>query len=57
MFAVNAMSPTIQFILFGAAVALFVLASLGYERGKMGFLALGLAVFAFPFFWAALAAS
>ena len=57
MLAVNAMSPTIQFIFYGAAVVLFVLAALGFEKGKLGLLALGLAVFAFPFFWAALAAS
>ena len=57
MLAVSAMSPTIRMILFGVSVVLFVLASLGYERGKLGFLGLGLAFFAFPFFWDALAAS
>lgn len=33
------------------------LGGLGFERGKVGFMAAGLAVFAFPFFWDALAAS
>lgn len=57
LLAVTAMSPTIRAILFGVAVVLFVLAGLGFERGKVGFMAAGLAVFAFPFFWDALAAS
>jgi hypothetical protein len=57
MLAVSAMSPTIRAIVFGVAVVLFVLASLGYERGKLGFVGLGLAAFAFPFFWDALVAS
>ena len=57
MFAVAVMDPTIRMIFFGAAVALFVLAALGYERGKVSFVAAGLAAFAFPFFWDALAAT
>jgi hypothetical protein len=57
MFAVSVLDPTIRVIVFGVAVVLFVLAGIGYERGKFGFLALGLAFFAFPFFWDALAAS
>ena len=57
MLAVSVMSPTIRAILFGVSVVLFVLAALGFEKGKVGFLAAGLAVFAFPFFWDALAAS
>lgn len=57
MLAVSVMSPTIRAIFFGVSVALFVLAALGFEKGKVGFLAAGLAVFAFPFFWDALAAS
>ena len=36
-------------------VALFVLAAIGFERGKVSFVAAGLAAFAFPFFWDALA--
>jgi hypothetical protein len=57
LLAVSAMSPTVRAVLFGLAVVLFVLASVGYERGKLGFVGLGLAVFAFPFFWDALVAS
>jgi hypothetical protein len=57
MLAVSALDPTIRAILFGVAVVLFALAALGFERGKVGFMAAGLAVFAFPFFWDALAAS
>jgi hypothetical protein len=36
-------------------VALLVLAAIGFERGKVSFVAAGLAAFAFPFFWDALA--
>jgi hypothetical protein len=36
-------------------VALLVLAAVGFERGKVSFVAAGLAAFAFPFFWDALA--
>lgn len=57
MFAVAVMDPTIRMLFFGAAVALFALAALGYERGKVSFVATGLAVFSFPFFWDALAAT
>ena len=57
MFAVSVLDPTIRAIVFGAAVVLFVLAAMGFERGKLGFMALGLALFAFPFFWDALALS
>ncbi len=57
MLAISALDPTIRAILFGAAVVLFVLAALGYERGKAGFMAAGLAAFVFPFFWDALAAA
>jgi hypothetical protein len=49
------MDPTIKMIFYGAAVALFVLAAIGYERGKVSFVAAGLAAFVFPFFWDALA--
>lgn len=55
MYAVAAMDPTIQMLLYGAAVVLFVLAAIGYERGRTSFVAAGLALFAFPFFWNALA--
>ena len=53
--AVSVMDPTIRMLFFGAAVALFVLAAIGYERGKVSFLAAGLAAFVVPFFWDALA--
>ena len=55
LLAVAGMDPTIKMLLFGAAVVLFVLAAIGYERGRMSFVAAGLALFAFPFFWDALA--
>jgi hypothetical protein len=55
LFAVAVMDPTIKMIFFAAAVALFVLAAIGYERGKVSFVAAGLAAFVFPFFWDALA--
>jgi hypothetical protein len=51
------MDATVRMLFFGAAVVLFVLASFGYERGRISFLSAGLAVFAFPFFWDALAAT
>jgi hypothetical protein len=51
------MDPTIRMIFFAAAVALFVLSSFGYERGRISFLSAGLAAFVFPFFWDALAAT
>lgn len=55
MFAVAVMDPTIRMLFYAAAVALFVLAAIGYERGKVSFVAAGLAAFVFPFFWDALA--
>lgn len=54
--AVAVMDPTIRMIFYAAAVVLFVLAAIGYERGKVSFLAAGLAAFVFPSFWDALAA-
>jgi hypothetical protein len=56
LFAVAVMDPTIKMIFYAVAVALFVLAAIGYERGKVSFVAAGLAAFVFPFFWDALAA-
>jgi hypothetical protein len=53
--AVAAMDPTVRMLFFAVAVLLFALAAIGYERGKVSFVAAGLAVFAFPFFWQALA--
>jgi hypothetical protein len=55
MLAVALMDPTIKMLFFGGAVVLFVLAAIGYERGKVSFLAAGLAAFVVPFFWDALA--
>ena len=57
MLAVSVLDPTVRAIVFGAAVVLFILSAAGIERGKLGFLSLGLALFAFPFFWDALAVS
>jgi hypothetical protein len=55
MFAVAVMDPTIKMLFYAAAVALFVLAAIGFERGPVSFVAAGLAAFVFPFFWNALA--
>jgi hypothetical protein len=57
LFAIDAMDPTVKMIFFAIAVILFVLAAVGYQRGKVSFLAAGLAAFVFPYFWDALAAS
>jgi hypothetical protein len=57
MFAVAAMDPTVAMLFFGAAVVCFVLAAIGYEVRKVSFVAAGLAAFAFPYFWNALAAT
>jgi hypothetical protein len=56
LLAVELMDPTIRMIFYAVAVVLFVLAAIGYERGKVSFVAAGLAAFVFPFFWDALAA-
>lgn len=57
LFAIDALDPTVRMLFLAAAVILFVLAAFGYQRGKVSFLAAGLAAFAFPFFWDALAAT
>ncbi len=57
LLAVEVMDPTLKMIFYALAVVLFVLAAVGYQRGKVSFMAAGLAAFAFPFFWDALAAS
>jgi hypothetical protein len=44
-------------IFFALAVVCFALSTVGYSRGKVSFLGAGLALFVFPFFWDALAAS
>ena len=56
LFAVAVMDPTIKMIFYAVAVVLFALAAIGYERGRVSFVAAGLAAFVFPFFWDALAA-
>jgi hypothetical protein len=57
LLAVAAMDPTVKMLFFGAAVVLFVLSAVGYAWGKISLVGAGLAAFAFPFFWDALAAS
>jgi hypothetical protein len=54
LLAVSALDPTLRMIILAAAVILFGLAAFGYERGRVSFVAAGLALFAFPFFWDAL---
>jgi hypothetical protein len=56
LYAVSEMDATVRALILGVAVALFALAALGFERGRISFVAAGLAAFAFPFFWDALAA-
>jgi hypothetical protein len=51
------MDPMLKMIFFAIAVALLALAAVGFQRGKVSFIAAGLAAFVFPFFWDALAAS
>jgi hypothetical protein len=53
--AVDALSPELRTIFLLAALVLFVLASIGYSRGKVSFLGAGLACLTFPWFWDALA--
>lgn len=55
--AVDAMDATLRMIFFALAVVCFALSTVGYTRGKVSFLGAGLALFVFPFFWDALAAS
>jgi hypothetical protein len=57
MLAVEAMDPTWKMIFFAAAVVLFALAAVGLQRGKVSFMAAGLGLFVFPFFWDSLAAA
>jgi hypothetical protein len=56
LLAVAGLDPTLRMIILAVAVILFALAAFGYERGRVSFVAAGLALFAFPFFWDALAA-
>jgi hypothetical protein len=57
LLAVSTMDATLKMIFYAAAVALFVLAAVGYQRGRISFVAAGLAAFVFPTFWDALAAT
>lgn len=57
MLAVGVLDPTIRMIFFAVAVVLLALAAIGFERGRISFMAAGLALFVFPFFWDALAAT
>jgi hypothetical protein len=57
LLAVSELDPTLRMIIFGAAVVVFALAAFGYSWGKLSMVSFGLALFAFPFFWDALAAS
>lgn len=51
------MDPKIKAIFFGLAIIVFVLDGLGVTtRVRVGLLSIGLALFAFPFFWDALVA-
>lgn len=55
LLAVEVMSATVRTIFLLAALVFFVLAAIGYSRGKVSFLAAGLACLTFPWFWDALA--
>jgi hypothetical protein len=60
--AVHAMSADAQVILYGIAIAAFLLAAVSGLTGRWSthgtaFVGLGLAAYAFPTFWAALAIS
>lgn len=57
MFAISAMSPSIQGVFFLIAVVLFVAAGLSISAGKMNLLGFGLAFFVFVFMWNAFAAA
>lgn len=57
LLAVSAMDPTLKALFFAVAIVLFVLAAFGVGGPRPALLPLGLAVFAVPFFWDALAAA
>lgn len=57
LLAVSAMDPVVQFVFFLVAVILFVLAALNVSSPRVSLLAAGLAFFAVPFCWNALAAA
>lgn len=54
MLLAAAMTPTWQAIFFGIAVLLFLLAAFNASLANINLVALGLAFFAFVFFWLAL---
>jgi hypothetical protein len=55
LLAVSEMDATVQMLFYGAAVVFFVIGAIGYSWGKVSLVAAGLACFAFPTFWHALA--
>lgn len=57
MIAVAALSPTLRALVFLAAFVLFAVAAFGGAHPRFNLMAGGLAVFAIPFFWDALAAA
>jgi hypothetical protein len=57
LLAVSTMDPTVRMIFYGLAAALFVLGAVGYTWGKVSLISGGLALWVFPSFWDALAAS
>lgn len=56
LYAASQMDPVLQFAFFLVAIILFVLAAFNVPA-RVGLLALGLASFAVPFAWNALAAA
>jgi hypothetical protein len=56
LLAVSDLDPTLKFLFFAVAIVLFLLAAFGVSA-RVSLLALGLAVFAFPFAWQALSAA
>jgi hypothetical protein len=57
LYAVSQMDPAAAFVCYLIAVILFVLAAFGVPSPRVGLMALGLAFFALPFCWNALAAA
>lgn len=54
--ALEAMDPTLQAVFFAIAFGLFLVAAFGVAT-RLNLVAAGLAAFAFPWFWNALAAA
>jgi hypothetical protein len=55
--AIEAMDPVLQAVFYTVAVILFVIAAFGVATGRVAMVPLGLAFFATPFAWNALAAA